>query len=327
MNIQAFWSRKGPLNYLLFPLSLLFGIVAMLRRCAYRFGLLRSGHPGVPVVVVGNLSAGGSGKTPFVIWLVQWLQSQGRKPGVVSRGYGRESQGLREVEKASAAAEVGDEPLLVHLKTGAPVVVAADRLAAARFLRERHPEVDIIISDDGLQHYRLRRDLELVLADGNALFGNGWLLPAGPLREPRIRLMGANALILTLRNGEAKSVSAPVPVFNVRHVPAGFRRLADNSRVSSLPVVGGREIQAVTGIARPEAFFALLEKLGVPHRARAFPDHHRFSGTDIDDDATVVMTEKDAVKCQSFAGLDWWALELELAPDPALPDWLKARLN
>jgi tetraacyldisaccharide 4'-kinase len=327
LNIQAFWSRKGPLNILLLPLSLLFGVVAILRRCSYRFGLLRSGHPGVPVVVVGNLSAGGSGKTPFVIWLVQWLQSQGRKPGVVSRGYGREDAGLRELDAGCTAAEAGDEPLLIHIKTGVPVVVGADRLAAAQLLRERHPEVDIIVSDDGLQHYRLRRDLELVLADGATPFGNGWLLPAGPLREPRIRLMGANALILTLRNEGTSNVSAPVPVFNVRHVPAGFRRLADNLRVPELPDMGGREIQAVTGIARPESFFAQLARLGVPHRPRAFPDHHRFAETDIDGDAAVVMTEKDAVKCQSFAGPDWWALELELAPDPALVDWLKAKLN
>lgn len=327
LNIQAFWSRKGPLNILLLPLSVLFGAVAMLRRCSYRFGLLDSGHPGVPVVVVGNLSAGGSGKTPFVIWLAQWLTAQGCRPGVVSRGYGREDAGLREVDADSTAAQVGDEPLLIHLKTGVPVVVAADRLAAARLLRERYPEVDIIIADDGLQHYRLRRDLELVLADGQAPFGNGWLLPAGPLREPRIRLMGANALVLTERNGAAASPRAPVPVFRVRHAPAGFRRLADNAHAAQLPDPGGREVQAVTGIARPQAFFALLDRLGVPHRPRAFPDHHRFTASDIAGDAAVVMTEKDAVKCRSFAGPDWWALELELVPDPALVEWLKARLD
>lgn len=327
MDIQAFWSRKGPFNILLLPLSLLFGVVAMLRRCFYRFGLIGSGHPGVPVVVVGNLSAGGSGKTPFVIWLAQWFKAQGRKPGVVSRGYGREDAALREVESGSSAAQVGDEPLLIHLKTGVPVVVGADRLAAARLLRERHPEVDIIIADDGLQHYRLRRDLELVLADGTAPFGNGWLLPAGPLREPRIRLMGANALVLTQRNGAAADVSSPVPVFRVRHAPAGFYRLADNAHAARLPDMGGREILAVTGIARPQGFFALLEKLGVPHRPRAFPDHHRFKASEIAREAAVVMTEKDAVKCRSFAGPDWWALELEVVPDPALAEWLKARLD
>ncbi len=327
MNIQAFWSRKGPLNILLLPLSLLFGAVAMLRRCAYRFGLLPSGHPGVPVIVVGNLSAGGSGKTPFVIWLVQWLQSQGRRPGVVSRGYGRVDAGLNEVEEGSTAAEVGDEPLLVHRKTGVPVVVGADRLAAAGHLRERHPEVDVIVSDDGLQHYRLRRDLELVLADGAELFGNGWLLPSGPLREPRARLRAADALVITHRDDSAATVSAPVPVFGVRHRPAGFRRLADGAHAAALPDMGGRDIQAVSGIARPQGFFALLDRLGVAHRPHAFPDHHRFAAADIGRDAAVVMTEKDAVKCQAFAGPDWWALELAVVPDPALPDWLKAKLT
>ncbi len=326
-NAQAFWSRKGPLNFLLLPLSLLFGFVAMLRRWLFRFGLLPSGHPGVPVVVVGNLSAGGSGKTPFVIWLVRWLQAQGRKPGVVSRGYGRDGSGLREVGAGSLAAEVGDEPLLIHARTGAPVVVGADRLAAARLLRERHPEVDLIVSDDGLQHYRLRRDIELVLADAAAPFGNGWLLPAGPLREPRTRLRRADALVLTRRNGDAAAVSAPVPVFSVRHGPSGFRRLVDNSRHASLPDTGGGEIQAVTGIAHPQAFFSLLSRLGVPHEPHAFPDHHRFTAADIARDAAVVMTEKDAVKCQAFAGPDWWALVLEVTPEPPLSDWLKSRLS
>lgn len=327
MNIQAFWSRKGPLNCLLFPLSLLFGAVASLRRWAYRTGLLGSGHPGVPVIVVGNLTAGGSGKTPFVIWLVEWLKTQGFRPAVVSRGYGRRSRDLRSVTKDSTAEEVGDEPLLIHAKTGAPVLVGADRLAAARLLRERYPEVDIIVSDDGLQHYRLRRDLELVLADAAARFGTGWLLPAGPLREPRRRLAEADALILTRRDDSISTLEAPVPVFSVRHAPGGFRRLADDARLPALPDMGGREIQAVTGIARPESFFALLARLGVPHRPRAFPDHHRFAAADIARDAAVVMTEKDAVKCRSFAGPDWWALELDLVPDPALPGWLKGRLT
>lgn len=327
MNVQAFWSRKGFLNILLLPLSLLFGLVAVLRRGAYRFGILASGHPGVPVIVVGNLAAGGSGKTPFAIWLVQWLAAQGRRPGVVSRGYGREAKDLHEVGADSSAAQAGDEPLLIRRKTGVPVVVGADRLAAARLLRARHPEVDVIVSDDGLQHYRLRRDLELVLADGAALFGNGWLLPAGPLREPRSRLRGADALVLTLRDGNAANPESPVPVFKVRHAPAGFRRLIDNMHTAAPPAPQGGELQAVTGIARPQAFFSLLERLGVPHTPRAFPDHHRFAAGDIARDAAVVMTEKDAVKCQAFAGPEWWALELALVPDPALPGWLQARLE
>lgn len=327
MNVQAFWSRKGPLNILLLPLSALFRLFVWLRRAAYRAGLLRRGHPGVPVIVVGNLTAGGSGKTPFVVWLVEWLQTQGYRPGVVSRGYGRERGGMREVTAASTAAEVGDEPLLIHQKTGVPVLVGADRLAAARRLRERHPEIDLIVADDGLQHYRLQRDLELVLADGAAPFGNGWMLPAGPLREPRARLAEADALILTQRNGGTAEAAAPVPVFRVRHVPAGFRRLVDDRLAKTLPGSAGGEVLAVTGIARPQAFFALLDRLGVRHTPRAFPDHYRFGPADIPPQATVVMTEKDAVKCKPFAGQDWWALVLDLVPDPALTQWLKDKLT
>lgn len=326
MNPQAFWSRKGPFNFLLLPLSLLFGAVASLRRWAYGKNLLRSDHPGVPVIVVGNLTVGGSGKTPFVIWLVQWLKSQGRTPGVVSRGYGRRDKGQRCVKADSTAAEVGDEPVLIHFKTGVPVVVGADRLAAARLLRVQHPEVDVIVSDDGLQHYGLQRDLELVLADAGSLFGNGWLLPAGPLREPVSRLSEADALILSQRDETSACITSELPVFSVKHEPAGFRNLIDGSLVAQLPDSGGRGIEAVTAIARPQNFFALLDRMSVTHKPRAFPDHYLFGASEIDPQATVVMTEKDAVKCRSFAGPGWWALELKLVPSPGLEDWLAGEL-
>lgn len=327
MNPQQFWSRKGLLNTLLLPLSLLFGAAAALRRRLYRSGLLHSGHPGVPVIVAGNLTAGGSGKTPFVIWLVEWLKSQGRRPGVVSRGYGRRDGSLRCVDEVSTAQEVGDEPLLIHSKTGVPVAVGADRLAAARLLLARHPDVDVIVSDDGLQHYRLQRDLELVLADAASLFGNGWLLPAGPLREPPARLREADALILSLRDEtSADTRPAPLPVFSVRREPSGFRNLAGGSLSAALPYPQGRKIQALAGIARPQDFFDLLKSMGVAHEPRAFPDHHAFSAGEIEPGATVVMTEKDAVKCRSFAGPDWWALELRIVPSPGLEDWLEGKL-
>ena len=328
MNIQAFWSRRGLLNILLLPLSLLFGAGAMLRRRAYRLGLLRSGHPGVPVIVVGNLTAGGSGKTPFVIWLAQWLKSRGRAPGVVSRGYGRSKGGLREVKADSTAAEVGDEPLLIHLKTGAPVAVGVDRLAAARLLRERHPEVDVIVSDDGLQHHRLRRDLELVLADDAARFGNGWLLPAGPLREPLSRLGEADALILSVRGQEGGETGKyPLPVFRARHRPGDCYRLKYPRQTRALRDFAGRLVHAVAGLARPQAFFSQLEAAGLELRRQAFPDHHVFRKGDIDPDATVVMTEKDAVKCRELAGAEWWVQTLEVSPDPQLENWLAERLK
>ncbi|MEW6133554.1 MAG: tetraacyldisaccharide 4'-kinase [Pseudomonadota bacterium] len=327
MSPQAFWSRKGPLNFLLLPLSLLFAVLVALRRWAYRNKLLRSGHPGVPVIVAGNLTAGGSGKTPFVIWLVQWLQAQGRRPGVVSRGYGREEGGLHEVSEASTAAQAGDEPVLVHLKTGVPVVAGTDRLAAARLLRARHPEVDVIVSDDGLQHYRLQRDLELVLADDAARFGNGWLQPAGPLREPLSRLKKADALILSVRGAhEGAAVSDALPVFRVRHRAGICYRLLDPQQTCALGELAGRRVLAVAGVARPDAFFAQLENAGLDVRRLGFPDHHAYRPGDIDATATVVMTEKDAVKCRQFAGPEWWVLKLELQPDPQLENWLVEKL-
>lgn len=327
MNIQAFWSRKGPINILLLPLSLLFGVITALRRFAYLRHLLRSAHPGVPVIVVGNITAGGSGKTPFVIWLVQWLQSQGRNPGVVSRGYGRTDASLREVEASNTAAEVGDEPLLIHLRTRVPVAVGTDRLAAAIRLRESHPEVDVIVSDDGLQHYRLQRDLELVLADDGARFGNGWLQPAGPLREPLSRMKQADALILSVRGTENSTAAEfPLPVFRVRHRAGVCCRLQDPSQTCVLSDLVGRDVFAVAGVARPQAFFAQIEEAGLNVRRLAFPDHHVYRPGDIDAAATVVMTEKDAVKCRELAGWDWWVLSLELQPDPQLQNWLAEKL-
>jgi tetraacyldisaccharide 4'-kinase len=326
VNIQAFWSRKGILNILLLPLSWLFGAVVALRRWLYGRGLLTSSHPGVPVIVAGNLNAGGSGKTPFVIWLVQWLRSQGYCPGVISRGYGRRDKSVRCVAADSRAGDVGDEPLLIHLKTGVPVAVGAERLDAARLLLARNPGVDVIVADDGLQHYKLRRDLELVLADAQQLFGNGWMLPAGPLREPVSRLNRADALILNGSNGNAEMAGVAIPVFGVRHEPAGFRNVANGMHADSLPMEQGREVEAVTGIARPENFFRLLAKMRIPHHPRPFPDHHPFSASDIDPHALVVMTEKDAVKCKPFSGQNWWALELRLSPSAGLTDWLAAGL-
>lgn len=326
MNVQAFWSRKGVFNFLLLPLSAVFRVAGALRRWLYLKGLLFSSHPGVPVIVVGNLNAGGSGKTPFVIWLVEWLRSQGHCPGVISRGHGRDDAAVRSVASGSLASEVGDEPLLVFQKTSVPVAVGANRLDAARLLLAKNPGVDVIVSDDGLQHYRLRRNLELVLADAKNLFGNGWLLPAGPLREPVLRLKEADGLILTERDGATEQFSAGIPVFSVRHEPAGFVNLTNGSHAAFLPEARGGKVEAVTGIARPDSFFNLLTKLGINHQPRAFTDHYQFKAGDIEQSARVVMTEKDAVKCRAFAGPDWWALELKLVPGAGLDDWLKDRL-
>lgn len=325
--MQTFWSRRGWLNRLLLPLSWLFGVVAGLRRLFYRKRIINAAHPGVPVIIVGNLGAGGSGKTPFVIWLVQWLKQRGYRPGVVSRGYGRKCKTLHVLADNSSPAQAGDEPLLIFQTTQVPVVVARDRLQACAALRQQYPEVDILIADDGLQHYCLQRDVELVLADADSLFGNGWLLPAGPLREPVTRLAQADALILSQRgNADMPAPAAPVPVFNVRHQPGRFYNLKQPARVAAADYFRGAEVEAVAGIARPQAFFTSLQADGITIHARPFSDHHAYVAGEIDPAATVVMTAKDAVKCRHLAGEEWWVRTLELNPDPALETWLAATL-
>lgn len=327
LSRQNLWARTGVLTLLLSPLSLLFAIVSGLRRLAYRHGWLASVAVGVPVVIVGNITAGGSGKTPLVIWLVNHLRAQGHRPGVVSRGYGGVARGCVDVQPGSPPAEVGDEPLLIQLKTGAPVVVGRDRVAAARTLLARHPGVDVIVSDDGLQHYRLQRDLELAVIDAASGLGNGWPLPAGPLREPKSRLASVDAVIQVVRG--------PVPPRAIDRAwradyTAGqaYRLRAPQQRQRiALRDLPPRDWLAVTGIGRPQGFFDMLLAQGIRFSPRAFADHHAFQPQDLPADGAVLMTEKDAVKCQGFAGSDWWSVELDVAPEAGFIHWLDARLK
>jgi len=322
---QNLWARTGVLTLLLSPLSLLFAIVSGLRRLAYRHGWLDSVAVGVPVVIVGNITAGGSGKTPLVIWLVNHLRAQGHRPGVVSRGYGGVARGCVDVQPGSPPAEVGDEPLLIQLKTGAPVVVGRDRVAAARTLLARHPGVDVIVSDDGLQHYRLQRDLELAVIDAASGLGNGWPLPAGPLREPKSRLASVDAVIQVVRG--------PVPpraidrAWRADYTAGQAYRLRVPREKWALTDLPPRDWLAVTGIGRPQGFFDMLLAQSIRFTPRAFADHHAFQPQDLPADGAVLMTEKDAVKCLGFAGADWWAVELDVAPEAGFIHWLDARLK
>jgi len=325
LSRQNLWARTGVLTLLLLPFSALFAVVSGLRRLAYRHGWLDSVAVGVPVVVVGNITAGGSGKTPLVIWLVNHLRAQGHRPGVVSRGYGGVARGCVEVRPDSPPAEVGDEPLLIQSKTDAPVVVGRDRVVAARTLLARHPGVDVIVSDDGLQHYRLQRDLELAVIDAASGLGNGWLLPAGPLREPKSRLDSVDAVIQVVRG--------PVPLRAIDRAwradyAAGqaYRLRAPRERLA-LTDLPPRDWLAATGIGRPQGFFDMLQSQGARFSPRAFADHHAFQPQDLPADGAVLMTEKDAVKCQGFAGADWWAVELDVAPEAGFIHWLDARLK
>ncbi|MEW5967495.1 MAG: tetraacyldisaccharide 4'-kinase [Pseudomonadota bacterium] len=325
-TLQRLWTRTGLVTLLLAPFALLFALVVGLRRLAYRRGWRPSVAVGVPVVVVGNITVGGSGKTPLVIRLVERLRAQGWRPGVVSRGYGGSARGCVDVMPDSEPALTGDEPLLIRLKADVPVVVGRDRVAAARWLLARHPGVDVIVSDDGLQHYRLARDVEIAVVDAATGLGNRWPLPAGPLREPPGRLREVDAVVQVLR-GAVPARKDPGPkTWRVDYRPGRAWRLQNPQERSALADLPPRDWVAATGIGRPQGFFDMLRAQGLAVEARAFPDHHAFRPGDLPIEGAVLMTEKDAVKCRAFAGTDWWAVELDVAPEKGFMDWLDARL-
>src|SRR5512145_381729 len=309
-RLQHHWYRLSPLHLLLFPLSLVFRALAALRRTLYRGGLLASVRLPVPVVIVGNISVGGTGKTPLTLWLAQQLIEEGWHPGIVSRGYTRTAEQkkkmLHEVTSDDSADEVGDEPLLMAQRALCPVWIGRDRPAAAQGLLDAHPECDIILSDDGLQHYRLRRDAEIVVVDGARRFGNGLLLPAGPLREPVSRLQEVDAVVVN--GGEAQGDE-----FAMRLEGTRFFNLLNPERVVSAAEFAGQRLHAIAGIGHPQRFFAHLEHLGLSAQRHAFPDHHRYTASDIafDDADAILMTEKDAVKCAPVATERCWVLRVD----------------
>lgn len=310
------WRKRGLFATLLLPIGLFFFLVAALRRFAYRHGWRRSERLPVPVVVVGNLVAGGAGKTPLVIWLAQRLCALGRRPGIVSRGHGRLTRGVLAVDAGKTAEEVGEEPLLIYRRSGRPVVVGANRVAAARTLLAMHPECDLILCDDGLQHYRLARDVEIVVVDRRG-FMNAWPLPAGPLREPARRLAEADAWVC--HDCPDRSLAA-TPRFAMRLRGNLFYRLDDPHCKARATDLAGLRLAAIAGIGEPERFFDHLRALGVEFSAHPFPDHHCYRSDDLRLPAdALIMTEKDALKCHGLSPLPIWVLpvEAELEPDLA----------
>jgi tetraacyldisaccharide 4'-kinase len=309
-------------------LSLPYGVLVALRRVAYRRGLLRKQHPGVPVLVVGNIVAGGSGKTPLVIALVQHLRAAGWAPGVASRGYGREQPNVaRFVEVGMAAALTGDEPLLIAQATGAKVRVDRDRVAAAHALKMAG--CDIVICDDGLQHYRLARDIEIEVQDARRRYGNGRLLPAGPLREPieraadcsfRVVNQGVAAAENLTKNTATDAWPMVLQVVDARPLQAG--------RSVPLQAFHGQRVHAVAGIGEPERFFAMLREAGLAVVPHAFPDHHQYQLADFDfgSPLPILMTSKDAVKCAGFALPDAWVVPVDAQLPQAFWQALLARL-
>ncbi|WP_226806784.1 tetraacyldisaccharide 4'-kinase [Candidatus Vallotia cooleyia] len=309
------WQRRGVLAYTLWPLSQLFSAVSALRRLAYTRGWCKTWHISVPVVVVGNVTVGGTGKTPTVIALIEALRDAGFRSGVVSRGYGSRIVRPTAVSPTSPPSLAGDEPLLIVRRTKVPMWVCPDRAAAARALIQAHREVDVIISDDGLQHYRLARDIELVVFD-HRLGGNGFLLPAGPLREQLSRSRDA-----TLINNPDEHSFPPWPsTFRLALQPADAWHLDNPHLRRPLAQFAGQRVLAAAGIGEPERFFATLRSSGLAPATRALPDHYPFDENPFVTDRAdaILITEKDAVKCTTWHDVRLWAVPVDATLDSRL---------
>ncbi|BAZ94197.1 tetraacyldisaccharide 4'-kinase [Thiohalobacter thiocyanaticus] len=316
------WYEGHPLALALTPLALLYCAAVWLRRQVYRLGLRRVHRMGVPVIVVGNITAGGTGKTPLIAWLAARLREQGYRPGIIARGYGgRARHWPQQVRPDSDPRTVGDEPVLLARRTGCPMAVGPDRVAAARALLQ-HSDCDILISDDGLQHYALARDIEIAVVDGDRRYGNGLCLPAGPLREPRSRLQEVDLIVCHGTPGRGE--------FGMHYVAGQLINVHDHEQRLDPDQLRGRQVDAVAGIGHPERFYRLLERQGLNCRKqRSFRDHHAYSETDFDfaDAHTpVVMTEKDAVKCERLARDNLWYLPIQAELDPRMESRLQRLL-
>ena len=315
-RLDYYWYARSPWLLLLTPFSLLFRLVAATRRLAYRSGLLRSRRVGVPVIVVGNITVGGTGKTPLVAWLAGYLRDRGYQPGIVARGYGgNASQWPQQVRPDSNPATVGDEAVMLARRTQCPMAVGPDRYAAACALVQ-HSDCSIIISDDGLQHYALARDIEIAVIDGIRRFGTGFMLPAGPLREPVSRLDSVDLIVV---NGLGAGREHRM------HMRTGDAfRLVDGAR-RPLADFKSESVHAVAGIGNPQRFFRALSQDIRAVEQHEFPDHHHYRPEDIafGDDRPVLMTEKDAVKCRYFAGDNVWYVPAEVE----LSDEFRKRLD
>ena len=328
-RLVAHWYRPHLtlLTASLLPLSWLFGTVTALRRALYRAGILPRVRLTVPVIVIGNIAAGGTGKTPLVAWLVERLGMAGRRPGVISRGYGGSAVQPTAVRTGDDPQVVGDEPLLLA-RGGVPVWIGRDRAATARSLLDAHPEVDVLVSDDGLQHYRLRRNIEIVVVDADRGFGNRRLLPAGPLREPVSRVSSADAVVL---NGAASpgASTGEVPRFSMLLAGEVFRSLSDPTKTARAAFFADKRVQAIAGIGNPARFFASLRALGLTPECVAFPDHHRYRAADLvfPEADCIVMTDKDAIKCATLSDARMWTLPVTAEVEPGLIERILEKLN
>jgi len=320
--IQEAWKRKSIFFYLiLVPLSWLFGCVTWLRRLAYRYGLVKSYRLSAPVIIVGNINVGGSGKTPVVIWLIEELKKNGYQPAVISRGYGGTARLPTKVTAESNANVVGDEPVLIANRCDCPVWVGKNRVDVGEALLKAHSECNVVISDDGLQHYRLKRDIEIAVVDADSSKQSARLLPAGPLRESVMRLNSVDAIV---SNGEKLNPAA----FQMQLMGERFYNLADASMTALAADFNRKVVRAMAGIGKPERFYDHLCKLGLTFTTVSFDDHHAFTAAELAeiDCDILIMTEKDAVKCKLFAQAHHWVLPVEAQIDATLMPLILSKL-
>lgn len=324
--LERQWVRIGCWHILLMPLSWLFWLLSTCRRKAYESGTLKSYRSAVPLIVVGNIGIGGTGKTPLVIWLVEQLRLAGFSPGIISRGYGSKSKIPRAVVEGRLPSEFGDEPVLLARRTGCPVWVGVDRVAVQQALLLAHPQCNVLVSDDGLQHYRMQRDIELVVVDAQRGFGNGQLLPAGPLRESLSRLSEVDAVVY---NGAGRIAPDKPDGFSMSLQGNVLCNLLNQGKTMNIADLREQVIHAVAGIGNPQRFFQQLRSMGLSVEAHLFSDHHDFQLEDLAfaGEDMILMTEKDAVKCAAFAKPNWWYLPVVAEVDKKLADYIIRRLR
>ena len=313
--INKVWYGGSYAYILLLPLTLIFVLVAATRRFLYRRGILGSTKIPVPVIIIGNIAVGGAGKTPITLWLAKHLKSRGMNPAIISRGYGGSTTTSSvHVTADSDPASVGDEPVLLARRSGCPVFVDSDRVQGAS--SAFHHGADVIISDDGLQHYRLQRDFEIAVVDGSRGFGNGFLLPAGPLREPQSRLDTVDRVLVQEVRGKRDRRKSGDRDTHFSLTGNLLVRVADGS-TREISELTGNEVRAVAGISNPERFFATLQSYHLQVLMHPLPDHALLKESDLnfDDDLDVIVTEKDAVKCKSIAHDRLWYLPVSVVFD------------
>ena len=312
---------KSLVSLLLLPLSAVFLLISFIRKTLYEFNFLKSFKLKIPVIVVGNITSGGTGKTPLIIYLANELKKNGYRPGIISRGYGSKSEGVMEVSQKSDLADVGDEPMLIQKHTHLPVFVSKDRVLAAKALVKKYAKTDVILSDDGIQHYRLRRDLEVLVIDGTRKFGNGYLLPAGPLREFRSKLKTVDAIVCNHK----KVIDGS---YLMKYKGHFLINLKTNKKIH-LNSLSLKNIHAIAGIGNPNRFFDYLKTFNIVFNSSTFQDHYKFSKKDFRDmnDKNIIMTEKDAVKCQQFSRNNFWYLPVIAEVDSKFTDVILKKLR